>query len=495
MHSRSLGLAARVHPERPALVAGGRRLGFRELDERVARLAATLAGEGFKPGERLALHLPNGPDTLELLLACARLGVIAVPLNTRLAAVELDHILADARPRGLIRHSSLPAPGVAVAWQRVLDQRPLELVGGAAPAPLEDPDAILALIYTSGTTGQPKGVIITHANMLANVQHLASWLPFAAGDVYLHAAPIFHILDFPALFAAPATGACQATLAQFGARAFAEAVARERVSHTILVPTMINMLVQSPELGQHDLSSLATMAYGGSPMARELILRTRALFPRVKLVQGYGLSESGFLTALLDEEHTEGRLASCGRPPPGVDLRIVDESGRELAVGQHGELVARGPNVMRGYWNNPDETARSFRDGFFRTGDIGYRDAEGFFFILDRLKDMIVTGGENVYSGEVEAVLYAHPAVREAAVLGIPDSKWGELVMACVVRKPGATVGADELVAHCRQSLANYKVPRRIEFSDADLPKSGTGKILKRVLRERFWAGQERAVS
>ena len=185
---------------------------------------------------------------------------------------------------------------------------------------------------------------------------------------------------------------------------------------------------------------------------------------------------------------------SCGRTCPGIDLRVVDESGKELEAGSHGELVTRGANVMRGYWNNPEETKQAFRNGFFRTGDVGYRDPNGYFYILDRLKDMIVTGGENVYSGEVEAAIYQHPAVREAAVFGIPDPQWGELVAACVVRKPDKVLSEDELIAHCRRSLANYQVPRRIELSDTELPKNGSGKILKRVLRERFWVDQKRAV-
>jgi long-chain acyl-CoA synthetase len=258
---------------------------------------------------------------------------------------------------------------------------------------------------------------------------------------------------------------------------------------------MINLLTQFSELYNYDLTSLERIAYGGSPIAPELIHGVRKVLPHVKLVQGYGSSETGFLTGLLDHEHTEDKLLSCGRPCPGIDVRIADEAGKELAIGEHGELVARGANVMRGYWNNSDETHRAFRDGLFRTGDIGYQDADGYFYILDRLKDMIVTGGENVYSGEVEAVIYQHPAVREAAVFGIPDPKWGELVLACVVLKPGRTLSAADLIGFCRQSLANYKSPRRVEFLETDLPKNGAGKILKRVLRERFWAHQERAVS
>jgi acyl-CoA synthetase (AMP-forming)/AMP-acid ligase II len=257
---------------------------------------------------------------------------------------------------------------------------------------------------------------------------------------------------------------------------------------------MLNLLTQMPETKQYDLSSLEVLVYGGSAMAPELVHRVRKLLPNVKLLQCYGLSETAFLTGLEAQGHVESKLLSCGRPCPGVDLRVEDEAGKEVELGQHGELVARGANVMRGYWNDPQDTALAIRNGMFRTGDIGYQDSDGYFYILDRLKDMIVTGGENVYSGEVEAVIYKHPAVREAAVFGIPDPQWGELVMACVVLKPGIALSANDLTTHCRQFLANYKIPRRVEFLDTELPKSGSGKILKRLLRERFWAHEQRAV-
>jgi long-chain acyl-CoA synthetase len=494
IHAHSLGRAARYFPERPALAAAKARTTFQELHDRVGRVAAALDRHGFKAGDRLALLLPNEPDYIELVYACAWLGVVAVPLNTRLSVKEMDGILADAQPRGLIRHSSLPAPIVQVSWQRVLDQQPLELENQSLPKPIYDPDAILALIYTSGTTGRPKGAEITHSNILENLYHTSFWFPFEDGTVHLHAAPIFHIADFPFMFAASAFGACQVTIPKFNPQTFCETVQRERVTHTVLVPTMINMLTQFPELQKHDLSTLRHLGYGGSPMAPELVHRTRQVLPNVKLVQVYGLSETGFLTGLLDHEHTEDKLTSCGRPCLGIDVRVVDASGKEVETGQTGELVARGANIMRSYWNKPEETKPAFRNGFFRTGDIGYQDGNGYFYILDRLKDMIVTGGENVYSGEVEAVIYTHPAVREVAVFGIPDPKWGEIVMACVVLKPGKTLSADELIADCRRSLANYKIPRRVEFSETELPKSGSGKILKKILREPFWAHQGRAV-
>lgn len=495
IYVHSLGRASRYYSAGTALAPGDARLSFSELETRVKGIAAALSAHGFSAGDRLALLLPNSPEYIELVYACSWLGVIAVPINTRLSLAEIDRVLADAAPHGLVRHSSLPSPTVRISWQRVLDQDPLEIRNDLPPDVVYDPEAIVALIYTSGTTGRPKGVMVTHANILADIHHFNYWMRYTESAVYLHAAPLFHIADFPAMFAAPAFGASQVTIPKFSPQTFCETVERERVSHTVLVPTMINLLTQFPDAGRYDLSSLDVLAYGGSPMAPELIQRTKELLPWAKLVQVYGLSETGFLTGLQDREHTHDQLLSCGRPCPGIDLQVIDESGEQVEAGTRGELAVRGANVMRGYWNNPEDSTLAFRDAWFRTGDIGHQDSHGYFYILDRLKDMIVTGGENVYSGEVEAVIYAHPAVREAAVFGIPDPKWGELVMACVVPRTGMALTVEELVAHCRQSLASYKVPRRVEFLDTELPKSGSGKVLKRTLRERFWAHEERAVS
>jgi long-chain acyl-CoA synthetase len=495
IYVHSLGRALRFYPGRPALARDGQLLTVRELHTRVEGIARTLTSQGFGVGDRLALLLPNGPDYVELVYACSMLGVIAVPLNTRLSTKEIDGVLEDARPHGIVRHSSLAVPDAQLGWQQVIDQAPLPISSGPAPKVFYDPDAVQGLIYTSGTTGQPKGVMVTHANILADIHNFNYWMRYTEGGIYLHAAPIFHIADFPSIFAAPAFGATQITIPKFSAQTFCETVARERATHTVLVPTMINLITQFPDAKKYDLSSLQVLAYGGSPMAPELVHRIRELLPKVKLIQVYGLSETGFLTGLQDQEHTDDRLMSCGRPCPGVDLQVTDTQGKQVDPGQPGELIVRGANVMKGYWNNQEETAKAFRDGFFRTGDIGRQDTAGYLYILDRLKDMIVTGGENVYSGEVEAAIYAHPAVREVAVFGVPEAQWGELVMACVVLKPDATLTADELIAFCRRSIASYKLPRRVEFSETDLPKSSSGKVLKKTLREHFWTDQQRAVS
>jgi acyl-CoA synthetase (AMP-forming)/AMP-acid ligase II len=495
IYTNTVEQAFRSFPQHTALSGSEGRLTFTELHERVTGVAAGLLRHGITRGDRMAILLPNEPQYLEIIYACSWLGAIAVPLNPRLSSTEIDRILSDASPQGLIRHSSLPAPTVRVPWERVLDLEPVHLPTNSPSQPIYDPQATLAIIYTSGTTGRPKGAVLTHQNILATVGHLASSFSYQTGDVHLHAAPLFHIIDFPLPFTCAASGACQVTIPKFSPHDFCATVQQERVTHATLVPTMINLLIQFPEITKYDLSSLKHLAYGGSPMAPELIRRTREKLPGLKLTQVYGLTETGLLTSLLDHEHTETRLTSCGRAGIGIDMRVMDESGREMESGKPGELVARGANIMSGYWNNPGDTVSAFRDGFFRTGDIGYQDGDGYFYILDRLKDIIVTGGEKVYSGEVEAAILTHPAISEAAVYGIPDPQWGEIVMASVVLKPGQTLSADELIAYCRQSLAHYKAPRRVEFYPSSLPKSGTGKIIKKVLRERFWGQMQRDVN
>src|SRR5262245_34599203 len=276
IHAYALGRGSREYGDRTACIAGDVRLTFRELEQRVGKLAAALRARGLAPGDRLALLLPNGVEYIELIYACAWLGVVAVPLNTRLSVVEIDRVLADAQPRGLIRHSSLPAPTAAVPWQLVIDRGPLDVDDGHVLEPIDDSNATLALIYTSGTTGRPKGVVVTHANMLANVEHVQYWMPAEQGGVYLHAAPMFHILDLPILFASPAFGTCQVTIPKFSPRAFCETVQHERVTRTTLVPTMIALVTDFDALGQYDVTSLEHIAYGGAPMAPALIRRVRA---------------------------------------------------------------------------------------------------------------------------------------------------------------------------------------------------------------------------
>jgi long-chain acyl-CoA synthetase len=506
IYTHSVGRALQYFPQHTALLRDDKAVTFLELDVRVRRIAAALRRRGFLSGERLAFLMPNGADYIELVYACSLLGVIAVPINTRYAGAEIDRLVEDARPRGLIRHSKFPAPTVSLDWEHVIDLAPLDDAEEVLyEGEFYDPDAILVLLYTSGTTGAPKGAALTHANIFSNIHDLNYWLTYREKAVFLHASPMFHIADFPAMFAAPVFGAAQMTLERFDALSFCTSVQTHGVTHTVLVPSMINFLCQFQELAAFNLDSLDVLAYGGSPIAPALVREVRRALPKAKLLQVYGLSEAGFLTGLTDAEHTDDRLQSCGRPCPGIDLRVVDAAGKPVAFGEPGNLVARGPGIMRGYWHDieedlpgdessVDETAEALRGGFFHTGDIGRQDKNGYFYIVDRAKEMIVSGGENVYSGEVEAAIYEIPEVKEAAVFGIPDEKWGELVAAAVVLRPGTNLSSEELKEYCKTRIASYKVPRHIEFVTEELPKSGSGKILKRVLREKYWAGQSRRV-
>ena len=389
IYVHSLGRAVRYYGERTALSIGGKRLTFSELHNRVERIAAALSRRGLRTGDRLAVLLPNGPEYIELVYACSRLGVIVVPLNARYSSREIDRVLKDASPRALVRHSGSAPSRVNLEWQLALDKEPLDAPNRLCPEVYYCPEAILAIIYTNGTTGEAKGVMRTHTNVLSNVYCLNYWMRYRQGGVYLHAASIFPGADFPAMFAAPAFGALQVAVPRFSPRTFCEAVEKERISQTVLGPAMIKMLTDFADARRFDLSSLEIMAYGGSPLPVEVYQRTRQMLPGVKLVQVYGMTETGFLTGLEAKEDSVGQLSnSCGRSCPGVDVQVVDpSSGRPVEAGQPGEIVARGANVMLGYWNHPECTAQAFRNNFFRTGDSGYQDTAGYLFIVDRLKD------------------------------------------------------------------------------------------------------------
>ena len=506
IYTHSVGRALQYFPQYTALLRNGQRVTFRDLDLKVRRIAAALRGRGLQSGERLALLMPNGVDYIELVFACALLGVIAVPINTRYAGAEIDRLLEDSQPRGLIRYSKCLVPTARTDWELVIDCEPFgEIDGPPHEGEFYDPDAILVLLYTSGTTGQPKGAALTHSNVFSNIHDLNYWLEYRKDAVFLHASPMFHIADFPAMFAAPVFGAAQTALPRFDPASFCASVQENEVTHSVLVPSMINTLCQFEELHSYNLESLDVLAYGGSPIAPALIKDIRRLLPKTKLLQVYGLSEAGFLTGLTDAEHTDDRVLSCGRACPGIDLRVAKPNEKQAVHGEPGNLIARGPGIMTGYWHDidedlpkdessVDETTKAFSGGFFQTGDIGFQDKDGYFYIVGRAKEMIVTGGENVYSGEVEAAIYEIPQVKEAAVFGIPDEKWGELVVATVVLRPGTNLTAEELKQYCKTRIASFKVPRHIEFMTEELPKSGSGKILKRVLREKYWAGQSRRV-
>ncbi len=365
-------------------------------------------------------------------------------------------------------------------------------------------NSLAGIFYTGGTTGRSKGVMLSHRNLLANARNVLTYsgkFLRAGANVYLHAAPMFHLADVSALQSSTLGGATHAIVRMFSPEAVARAIARFRVDQTVLVPTMIQMLIDHPAAAESDLSSLKLLFYGASPMPEALLDRAMAALPHVEFYQAYGMTElSPVATILPWEEHlgegrAKGRHRSGGRAVPMVEVRIVGPDGATLPRRQVGEIAARGDVVMMGYWERPEETAKAIVEGWMRTGDAGYMDEDGYVYLVDRVKDMIVTGGENVYSAEVENCVMSHPAVAMCAVIGIPDDRWGEAVHAIVMRRPGASVTEAEIIEHCRERIANYKTPRSVKIQDEPLPLSGAGKILKRELREPYWEGRTRRIN
>ena len=446
-------------------------VGYRELAERLSRL-------DLEPGARVGVLAANTRAHVEAWLGVPAAGGVIVSLNYRLAPEELRFIAEDAQLSMLVtdRDADLGCP--VVEWD--------DLLAGPALPPRDHASGTLAAIsYTGGTTGRPKGVMLSHGNLLANAQHNLVATGHRAGQRWLHVCPMFHVAGIANLLACTWVGAEQLVLPRFDAAAVLETIERERITHTVLVPTMLQMLLDAPGADDADLSSLRHVQYAASPISAELQRRVLERLPDCDVAQFYGMTEAApTVTHLSGEDHRRGgeRLASVGVPVPGVEIDVRD-----------GELWVRGPNVMLGYWNRPDETAAALVDGWYRTGDVVTQDDDGYLYLLDRAKDMIITGGENVYSLEVEAALLRHPAVAEAAVFGVPDDRWGEAVHAVVV--PRSRITEEALLDHCREFIAGFKLPREIDLRDEPLPKSGPGKVLKTELREPFWAGRERRVS
>jgi long-chain acyl-CoA synthetase len=366
---------------------------------------------------------------------------------------------------------------------------------------MADGEELAGIFYTGGTTGRSKGVMLSHGNLMVNaLQSLAEGtLPRDA--IYLHAAPMFHLANGHAMYCMLLNAGTNAIIKAFTPEDVAEAIEHFRVTHVLLVPTMIQMFIDHPGIGRRDLSSLQQIIYGASPISEAVLDRAMLRLPGVRFLQAYGMTElSPLATVLMPEEHVglghaKGRHRSGGRAALGVEVRIVDDNNQPVPPGTVGEIVVRGDNVMMGYWNRPEETAKAVVDGWMHTGDGGRMDEDGFVYIVDRLKDVIVTGGENVYSTEVENAVAQHPEVLQCAVIGIPDPLWGEAVHGVVVVKPGASVDAADLIAFCKERIAGYKCPRSVDLRTDPLPMSGAGKVLKRELRRPFWEHQDRQVT
>ena len=515
--------AARVRPDGEALVDGATRRTWADVHRRLSRLAAGLDDLGIAKGDRVAVLAHNSANHLEAWLGLPAHGRVINDLNLRLAASELAFMVDDCECTALLvdddhletgrelMHScpslsrlvyighAPEAPPDAVAWEELLD-------GRAAPFHDFDENTLAAIVYTGGTSGMPKGVMLSHRNLLANAKQFTIACGHVRTDRYLHAAPMFHVADTSQTFAMTWAAGTHVILPGFRADAVAEAIERERITLTLLVPTMIGMLMDHIERNPCDSSSLRLLMYAASPMPKELQRRAMAALD-CDFTQMYGMTEAApLVTQSTAEDHRRGaageppyaaRLDSAGAEVVGVRCEVRDPiTGEPVPDGEPGEVWVRGPNVMLGYWRREEETRAVLTpDGWYRSGDLAYSDEHGYLYIVDRLKDMIISGGENVYSTEVELAIYEHEAVAECAVFGVPDPRWGERVHAIVIPRAGQALDEDALIEHLRVRIAGYKVPRSVEIRPESLPKSGAGKILKRELREPYWAAQERQVS
>jgi len=508
---------ALYHERHPAILFEGRSVSFAEYASRVRRLINALAARGCKHRDRIAVLAQNCPEYLEIHGAAGLGGLVAAGLNYRLSAAEQADILRDCEPSVFVFESQYA--------QRAAELRPalpagtLLLCIGEAPAWSESYEAVVAsgpdaaprlrareddtvfLVYTSGTTGRAKGVMLGNEGQLEQARSQGPAHGAQQNDRMLIVMPFYHIGGVTELLTFFIVGATIVLHRAFDARAILESIQAHRVSAAHLAPTMIQAMLEVQEATPYDVSSLHTVCYASSPMSVALSRRANAVFGPI-FMQIYGMTEGGAETALLKHQHflegtskQTGRLASAGQPIFGSEIRVVRADGGDCATGEIGEVWGRAKWLMQGYWRNPEATRAAIGDGWMHSGDMGYFDDEHYLFVVDRKKDMIVSGGENIYSREVEETLLLHPAVAEAAVIGVPDPKWGESVKAFVSLRPGAQASEPALIEHCRSMIASYKKPRSVVFLEA-LPRiSSTNKIDKKKLREPFWAGRDRQVS
>ncbi len=481
-----------------AVVCQDNRRTYAELGSRCRRLADSMRKLGLAPHDRVGVIALNSDRYLELYLGLPAAGFVLVPVNSRLAPAEMRAILADAGVSVLFADADYP--GAAGAGRVVMMPDDYEdLIASADEVPLGDgvvEDDLAALFYTSGTTGAAKGAMHTHRSLVCSAMHFMATWPFDRQTRWLVASPMFHTGGILATLATVWAGGTHVILPRFDPDLAVDLIEREAVTHTLLVPTMLAAAAGAQLARPRNVSSLRYLSHGASPISAETLRRTRQAFPGAELLHVYGTTETTPITALLPHEERildTPLVRSCGQPAIGVEIRVVDSSRADVPPGAVGELAVRGPSVMAGYWRNPEATAEVMCGDWYLTGDLGYRDEASYLYLVDRVKDMIVSGGENIYSIEVEDALATHPAVAESAVFGVPDPRWGESVYAVVFCRKQVT--PEELVAHCRRRIAAFKVPRCTEVRTEPLPKSAAGKILKRDLRERHWAGQHTQVS
>jgi acyl-CoA synthetase (AMP-forming)/AMP-acid ligase II len=491
--TQMLRRAVQTHRKQVATVHEGRGRTWEDFQARIVSLSAALSALGYQPGDRIGMLALNSDRYLEYFFAMAHGGFVFVPINTRLASPEIIFWLTDSGCSGLLIDDAF-TDRLAQIRALVPDLRHIIHLGdGPAAAGLLSYEGLIAghlhveganrggddlagIFYTGGTTGRSKGVMLSHRNICANALSCAPLFELGADTVYLHAGPMFHLADGACTFIVTGLGGRHVFLPRFDVSAFLSAVAQHRVTNAQGVPTMINMIFSHPEARRADLSSLIALAYGGSSMPEAVIRRALGVLPTLHLGQAYGQTEAApCMTFLMPKHHIlEGPkaawLKSAGLAALGCEVRIHDESDREVPRGTIGEICGHGDNIMLGYWRQPELTAHTLRNGWLHTGDLGFMDEDGFVFVVDRAKDMIISGGENIYSAEVEQALYSHPDVAECAVIGVPDEIWGENVHAVVRAKPEREPKVDVLIAHCKTLIANYKCPRSIEFHTEPLP-------------------------
>jgi long-chain acyl-CoA synthetase len=493
-----LNRALRIAPEACAVVCDGRRRSYAELAARCSKLAGGLRKLGLNAGDRVGVISLNSDRYLELYLGVPAAGLVLVPVNSRLAPAEMRAILADAEVSVVFTDAEYPG---AAAVDRVLsipgDYEAL-IAGADEEPPLREvsEDDLAVLFYTSGTTGAAKGAMHTHRSLVSSGLHFMATWPFDTQTRWLVASPLFHTGGTIAVLATVWAGGTHVIMPSFNPDLALDLIEREAVTHTLLVPTMLAATTNSQLSHPRTVSSLRYLSHGASPIAAETLKNTCRAFPGAELLHIYGTTEATPITTLLPHEELliDTPLdRSCGQPAIGVQVEVIDKRGIEVPAGTVGEIVVRSPSLMAGYWRKPVETQEVLAGGWYHTGDLGYADGHGHLFLVDRVKDMIVSGGENVYSTEVENALSDHPSVTEVAVFGVPDERWGESVYAIVVASQSVT--ADELIAHCRGHVAGFKVPKHIELRTEALPKSAAGKVLKRDLREPHWVGRQAHVA
>ncbi|PWR22051.1 fatty acid--CoA ligase [Zavarzinia compransoris] len=512
-------LHARLRGDKVALIEGDRKITYAELDHAATACAAALEAEGVKAGGRVGVLDKNAADYFALLFGTAKIGAVLVPVNWRLAAPEITFILNDAEAEVLFVGPDF-VEALRYFGTELKTVRKIVVMGPAAGdwpgfadflAPFDTaadprretgPKGTVLQMYTSGTTGHPKGVMLTHYNFLGNVplreESAEAWATWSAEDVGQVAMPLFHIGGTGSAFLGIYAGATMVITRDFDPGLVLRQIEEYRIAKVFYVPAVLLFLLQHPAAATTDFSSLQYILYGASPIPLDLLRKALAVF-KCGFVQLYGMTENcGLCTYLPAEDHDPAgneRMRSAGKPQVGVEVKVIDADGNALPPRQVGEICARSRATMAGYWKRDDATAKTIdADGWLHTGDAGYLDEDGYVYIYDRVKDMIVSGGENIYPAEIESALFGHPDVADVAVIGVPDDKWGEAVKAVVVPKPDSRPDADEIIAFARTRIAGYKVPRSVDFVEY-LPRNASGKLLKRELREPYWVGRERRVN